>query len=216
MLWLGGWARAAPAANSQLQQAGAASPNSSHPPSLSPQGLCCVGPSHLVAHADAKHWLLAQDLLRVLHSVGHRRWVALQRRSVGRGRRRLGAPTTHSRRAGQQVRTDCHAARQVAALGRAAVAASATHGAVGEEHSVGVHVQHLLSRVVGGHHGDLPRQQGRQGRWGVRRGLAACRLGAGCRSQPRCSGTACCCCATTARCLGQTTPRPAAPCSQTR
>lgn len=40
---------------------------------------------HLVAHADAKHRLLAQDLLCDVNSVRHRRRVALQRMGRRRG-----------------------------------------------------------------------------------------------------------------------------------
>ena len=42
-----------------------------------PKGL----PQQLVPHADAKHGLLAQQLLHVVHSVGHCRRVTLQQPS---------------------------------------------------------------------------------------------------------------------------------------
>ncbi len=35
-------------------------------------------PQHLVPHADPEHRLLSQDLLGILHGIGHRGWVALR------------------------------------------------------------------------------------------------------------------------------------------
>jgi hypothetical protein len=46
------------------------------------EGLGTEGlPQHLVAHADAEHWFLAQDLLGVLHRVRHRGRVTLYSRT---------------------------------------------------------------------------------------------------------------------------------------
>jgi hypothetical protein len=47
-------------------------------PKLELEGLPAKGlPQYLVAHADAKHRLLAQDGLGVLNRIRRSRWVAL-------------------------------------------------------------------------------------------------------------------------------------------